>query len=96
MNATDDGTEGYKGLATDLIQAYSDGADQIFACGPVAMYKAMADKLELKDKPVQVSLEIMMGCGAGVCYGCTIKTNSGLKQVCKDGPVSDLKDIVWE
>ncbi|MDD5039460.1 MAG: hypothetical protein PHN78_09135 [Dehalococcoidales bacterium] len=34
-----------------------------------------------------------MGCGLGFCYGCTIKTVSGLKQVCKDGPVFDLKDI---
>jgi dihydroorotate dehydrogenase electron transfer subunit len=37
-----------------------------------------------------------MGCGLGVCYGCTIKTKSGLKQVCKDGPVFQLDDILWE
>ncbi len=98
VNATDDGSEGFEGLATDLIAGYADGADQIFACGPVDMYRTMATKYHhlLKDKPVQLSLEIMMGCGAGVCYGCTIKTKSGLKQVCKDGPVFDLEDILWD
>ncbi len=96
VNATDDGSEGFKGLATDLIPAYADGADQLFACGPAPMYRTMAQMPELKGKPVQISLEIMMGCGMGVCYGCTIKTGSGLKQVCKDGPVFSLEDIVWE
>ena len=43
--------------------------------------------------PVQVSLEIVMGCGTGVCYGCTIRTTGGLKQVCKDGPVFDLQAV---
>ena len=57
------------------------------------MYKTMAQMPELKDKPVQISLEIMMGCGVGVCYGCTIKTRSGLKQVCQDGPVFELEEI---
>ncbi len=37
-----------------------------------------------------------MGCGLGVCYGCTIKTKNGLKQACKDGPVFDLDDILWD
>jgi len=42
VNATDDGSEGFKGMATDLIPAYIDYGDQIFACGPVAMYQSMA------------------------------------------------------
>jgi len=97
VNATDDGSEGFRGLATDLLPAYADSADQIFACGPVAMYRTMAAGYNtLYKKPVQLSLEIMMGCGSGVCYGCTIKTKSGLKQVCKDGPVFDITDIIWE
>jgi dihydroorotate dehydrogenase electron transfer subunit len=93
VNATDDGSEGFKGLATDLIPHYLDGADQIFACGPVEMYRTMAKMPELKGRPVQISLEIMMGCGVGVCYGCTIKTKKGLKQVCKDGPVFEMGDV---
>lgn len=93
VNATDDGSEGFKGPATGLIPAYLDGTDQIFACGPVEMYRTMAQMPELKGRPVQISLEIMMGCGMGVCYGCTIKTRSGLKQVCKDGPVFEMGEV---
>ncbi|OGO07734.1 MAG: dihydroorotate dehydrogenase [Chloroflexi bacterium RBG_13_57_8] len=94
VTATEDGSEGFKGLATQLIPHYLKGIDQVSACGPVAMYKSMAKMPELKDKDVQLSLEIMMGCGVGVCYGCTIKTKKGLKQVCKDGPVFGMKEII--
>ncbi len=95
VTATDDGSEGFKGPATDLIPAYLERVDQIFACGPLEMYRTMAASYNNYKIPVQVSLEIMMGCGMGVCYGCTIKTKSGLKQVCKDGPVFDMGEIVW-
>ena len=81
---------------TDLLPDFVDWADQIFACGPASMYKAMATQKLLKAKSAQVSLEVRMGCGRGVCYGCTIKTKSGLKQVCQDGPVFDLDDILWD
>jgi len=94
--ATENGRSGYKGLITDLLPNSVDWADQIFACGPLPMYKAMAQMPELKDKPVQVSLEVRMGCGRGVCYGCTVKTKQGLKQVCQDGPVFNLDDIIWD
>jgi dihydroorotate dehydrogenase electron transfer subunit len=99
IKATEDGSAGYHGMVTDLIPEYIDWADQVFACGPTPMYKDMSlkrQKLGLEGKPVQVSLEVRMGCGLGVCYGCTIKTKSGLKQVCKDGPVFDLDDILWD
>lgn len=96
--ATEDGTAGKKGMITDLLPDFVDWADQIFACGPSSMYRAMAVQKQrlLKTKPVQVSLEVRMGCGRGVCYGCTVKTKSELKQVCKDGPVFDLEDILWD
>jgi dihydroorotate dehydrogenase electron transfer subunit len=94
VNATEDGSEGFKGLATQLIPHYLEGIDQVFACGPVAMYKTMAKMPALKGKAVQLSLEIMMGCGTGVCYGCTIKSKNGLKQVCKDGPVFEMEFIL--
>ncbi len=83
----------------DLIPKHADWADQIFACGPMPMYRDMALKkqeLKLGRKPVHVSLETVMGCGRGVCYGCTIKTRSGLKRVCEHGPVFDLDDIIWD
>lgn len=98
VTATEDGTTGKKGLVTDLLPEYAGGADQIFACGPILMYRDMAfnkPEAKLDGKPVQVSLEVRMGCGLGICYGCTIKTKNGLKQVCKDGPVFNLDDILW-
>ena len=96
--ATEDGTSGKKGMLTDFLPDSIGWADQIFACGPSSMYRAMATQNQqlLKAKPVQISLEVRMGCGLGVCYGCTIRTKMGLKQVCKDGPIFNLDDILWE
>jgi dihydroorotate dehydrogenase electron transfer subunit len=94
--ATEDGSVGYQGMITMLIPQYLDNTDQVFACGPLPMYRDMATMPELKNKPVQVSLEMRMGCGFGVCYSCTIRTTNGLKQVCKDGPVFELNEINWE
>lgn len=94
--ATEDGSYGEKGKITDLLPHYLDRADQIFACGPLAMYRTMSQMPELQNKSVQVSLEMRMACGLGACYGCTIRTKHGLKQVCKDGPVFNLNDIVWD
>lgn len=96
IKTTEDGSDGFKGLITSLIGDYIDDADQIFACGPLPMYRTMTQMPELKNKPVQISLEMKMGCGLGICYGCTIRTKSGLKQVCKNGPVFDLDDIIWD
>ena len=94
--ATEDGSVGYHGLVTDLLPEFTDWADQIYACGPLPMYKTMAKLPFLNNKNVQISLEARMGCGLGACYGCTVRTKSGLKQVCKDGPVFDLDDILWD
>ena len=114
---TEDGSMGQKGMATDILLDFLDWADQVCACGPVDMYKAMAPLLNpspLKGEErtivaedlvpshnpkltkCQVSLEVRMGCGFGACYGCTIKTKKGLKQVCRDGPVFDLDNIIWQ
>jgi len=63
------------------------------------MYSDMARKkreLGLSGKSVQISLEMRMGCGLGACYSCTVKTKRGLRQVCKDGPVFELGDIIWD
>jgi len=96
LTATEDGSAGDKGMITDLLPDFSGEADQLFACGPLAVYKTMARMPELKDKPVQISLEVRMGCGLGICYGCTVKTKNGLRQVCKDGPIFNLEEVVWE
>ena len=99
ITATEDGTTGKKGMITDLLPQFTSQADQIFACGPMAMYLNMALKkreLKLTDKPVQVSLEVRMGCGRGVCYGCTVKTKTRLQLVCQNGPVFNMDDILWD
>ena len=94
--ATENGSTGKKGKITEFILEYIDWTDQIFACGPMPMYQEMSRMPELKNKSVQIALEVRMGCGCGVCYGCTVKTKSGLKQVCKDGPVFKLNDVIWD
>jgi dihydroorotate dehydrogenase electron transfer subunit len=99
---TEDGSMGQKGKATDILPDFLNWADQVYACGPVDMYQAMAEmslrakRSHLKLTECQVSLEVRMGCGFGACYGCTIKTKKGLKQVCRDGPVFELDDIIWQ
>lgn len=96
ITATEDGSYGHCGFVTDLSPEYIDRADQVFACGPAPMYQTMTKMPELKGKPVQISLEVRMGCGWGICYGCTVKTRQGLRQVCRDGPVFELGDILWD
>jgi len=99
ITATEDGGQGYQGCVSELLPDYANSADQVFACGPAAMYCEIARRKEtlgLEGKPIQVSLEMRMGCGLGVCYACTMKTRNGLKQVCKDGPVFELDDIIWD
>jgi dihydroorotate dehydrogenase electron transfer subunit len=110
---TVDGSVGQKGMATDIMPDFLDWADQVYACGPVDMYKTMALTLNPsplkgeekgegekrsnpKLKKCQVCLEVRMGCGFGACYSCTMNTKKGLKQVCRDGPVFELDDIIWQ
>jgi dihydroorotate dehydrogenase electron transfer subunit len=99
---TEDGSMGKKGMATDILPDFLDRADHVYACGPADMYKAMAEisrrakQSNLKLRNCQVSLEVRMGCGFGACYSCTINTKKGLKQVCRDGPVFELDDIIWQ
>lgn len=92
---TEDGSRGEKGRVTDVLGARRGVADQVFACGPLAMYRSMAGQARSEGLPTLVSLEARMGCGFGVCYGCTVKTRHGLKQACQDGPIFDLDDVLW-
>lgn len=94
--ATDDGTMGHHGLVTDLISGAVEWADEVCACGPdpmLAALKRMPGKLGVL--PVQASLEQHMGCAVGVCYGCVVETRQGLRRVCHEGPVFDLRDIIF-
>lgn len=79
--ATADGSYGMKGFVTDALPAsYS----YFYCCGPLPMLKAV-EKTCTTDG--EMSYEERMGCGFGVCVGCTIQTTAGNKRVCKDGPV---------
>ena len=66
------------------------GYDYCFACGPMPMLRALAPKLAT---PAQFSLEERMGCGTGICMGCTCPQLTGTKRICKDGPVFRLDEI---
>lgn len=89
---TMDGSAGMKGLVTDAIDAIDPDYDYFYTCGPAVMMKAVCEKLE---GPGEASLEERMGCGCGICYGCTCHTKSGAKRVCADGPVFKKEDIIW-
>ena len=93
---TEDGSLGRKGLVTEPLPALLPDADQVFACGPVSMYTSMMNLEALDGKPAQVSLEVRMGCGVGACFGCGVETRGGMKQVCRDGPVFELREVIWE
>ena len=87
-----------RGMATDYIGQLASQFDQIFSCGPAAMYQSLKNQLAKirYENSVQVSLDIRMGCGLGACYGCSIRTKQGMKKVCQDGPIFNLSDIFIE
>ena len=68
----------------------------IYACGPTPMLKALSEFSKEKGLLCYVSLEERMGCGVGACVCCVVRTQDGLKRVCKDGPVFDSKELMWE
>jgi dihydroorotate dehydrogenase electron transfer subunit len=95
---TEDGSLGKKGMVSKYVMDYFDWADQVYACGPIAMYQAIAEKVAENQitKPIQISLEVRMGCGIGACYSCSIKTTKRMKRVCMDGPVFNLDETILE
>ena len=90
--STADGSYGTKGFVTDAIRENGTDADYFYACGPKPMLKALCGALDIDG---ELSLEERMGCGTGICYGCTCMTAHGPKRICKDGPVFKKEDIIW-
>ena len=90
--ATMDGSKGTKGLVTDAIKAAPGDWDYFYTCGPKVMMKAVCGMMDI---PGEASLEERMGCGCGICYGCTCHTANGPRRVCADGPVFKKEDIIW-
>ena len=103
--ATDDGTEGYAGPVTGLLEESlkncrpEKGTLTVFACGPQLMLKKVSAMTLNRDVLCHVSLEAHMACGLGACQGCAVKASSHEKRayyhVCKDGPVFDVQFLDW-
>ena len=93
---TEDGSEGEKGFVTNHSLLQQEHFDQIFTCGPTPMMKAVARYAKQNDIPCEVSLENLMACGLGACLCCVEKTVNGNLCVCKDGPVFNINDLLWQ
>jgi dihydroorotate dehydrogenase electron transfer subunit len=95
---SEDGSAGERGLVTDRLQAVirEQAIDLVLACGPDAMFAAIARQSAGGAPETWVSLEAYMGCGMGVCLSCVVKTSGGdYTRVCADGPVYRLEEIAW-
>ena len=88
--ATVDGSYGVKGFVTDAMKNVS--YTYFYSCGPEPMLKALYNA-SVSDG--EMSFEERMGCGFGACMGCSCKTVSGNKRICKEGPVLAKEDIIW-
>jgi dihydroorotate dehydrogenase electron transfer subunit len=102
--ATENGSLGFEGTVVDLFLSQKmrfkrNEKYYLYACGPVAMLKALAGIVKAKNFISYASLEARMGCGFGACWGCVVRTNhpkTPHQRVCEDGPVFRLEDIAWE
>jgi dihydroorotate dehydrogenase electron transfer subunit len=104
--ATEDGSAGYKGYVTAIMEArLGDGKipSAVYSCGPTPMLRRVGDISMDRGIPCELSLEAVMACGFGVCLGCVVKTCSSdassehdFSRVCCEGPVFDAKEIIWD
>ena len=91
MVTTVDGSYGIKGFVTDALKDVP--YTYFYTCGPEPMLKAV---YKASATSGQMSFEERMGCGFGACMGCSCKTLTGYKRICKDGPVMRKEEIAWE
>ena len=89
--ATADGSHGVKGFATTPLAELN--YTYFYTCGPEPMLKAVYKATSTSG---QMSFEERMGCGFGACMGCSCKTITGYKRICKEGPVMKKEEILWE
>ena len=87
---TVDGSYGVKGFVTDAL---TDDYSYFYTCGPEPMRKAI---FKATTTSGQFSFEERMGCGFGACMGCSCKTVTGYKRICKEGPGLKREEIIWE
>ena len=93
---TEDGTEGERGFVTDHSVLQQEHFTRIASCGPTPMMKAVARYARQADIECEVSLENLMACGLGACRCCVEKTTEGNLCVCKEGPVFNIKKLLWQ
>jgi len=97
--ATDDGSFGVNGFITDLFGSFADEARGqnilVITCGPNIMMSKVAEICAKHNFDCYVILERIMACGIGACLGCSIKTKSGMKRICHDGPVFPAEEVIW-
>jgi len=95
---TDDGSAGFAGNVVEYLESgvKPDEKSIIYGCGPVAMLKGLCGLARSWGARAWVSLESVMACGVGACMGCAAPASQGYLRVCKEGPVFDGKDIIWE
>jgi dihydroorotate dehydrogenase electron transfer subunit len=108
--ATDDGSKGFKGKVTDLLkhllfppkagpplaETVNSQQSTIYACGPRPMLKEVSRISRDYNLAAEISLEEHMACGIGACLGCVVNTSEGFKRVCKEGPVFDAEEVIWQ
>ncbi|MDR2295985.1 MAG: dihydroorotate dehydrogenase electron transfer subunit [Clostridiales Family XIII bacterium] len=100
--ATDDGSTGFHGSAVALLKELPlAGGERFFACGPAPMLRALSRFASGQGIALQLSLEARMGCGYGACLGCVCKIADGTeafvnRRVCRDGPVFDGSEVIWD
>ncbi len=88
---TVDGSCGTRGFVTDALHGLDPTC--LYTCGPEPMLRAL---YRATTCPGQFSFERRMGCGFGACMGCTCKTITGNKRICREGPVLKREEILWE
>ena len=88
---TVDGSYGVKGFVTTALESMD--YTYFYTCGPEPMLKAV---YKTSVTSGQMSFEERMGCGFGACMGCSCKTLTGYKRICKEGPVMKKEEILWD
>jgi dihydroorotate dehydrogenase electron transfer subunit len=92
---SENGAIGEKGTVIDGLRNHRRRNDEIWACGPEGMLRALKYFQDDRSPAIRVSLERRMACGYGGCLGCAIQTRSGPKRVCVDGPVFRWEELCW-
>ena len=93
---TEDGSEGEKGFVTNHSILQKERFTSIATCGPTPMMKAVASYARKANVECEVSLENLMACGLGACLCCVEKTVEGNLCVCKEGPVFNIRKLLWQ